>query len=68
MPFEKGRAKTGGRVKGTTVTVERLRTMCVQAMDDLGSDDKGKGGALGYIRKFAQEERKTRLWARSSRA
>lgn len=60
MPFKKGHKKTGGRKKGsTTVTIAQLRDVCLQAIEELGDDDKGRNGALGYIKKFAREERKT---------
>ena len=49
-----------GRKKGVTlVTISKLRELCLQAIEELGDNDEGRNGALGYIKKFAKEERKT---------
>jgi hypothetical protein len=60
--FKKGRKKSpnSGRKKGqTVVTISVLREVCLQAMEELGDNDMGRNGALGYIKRFAQEQRKT---------
>ena len=48
----------GQRSKRKTVSVEKIREFCIDAMVSLGSDGKGSGGALGYIQKFAKDEPK----------
>ena len=55
--LEPGRAKTGGRKKGTpNKTTSTLREAILQAAADVGEDLKGEGGLTGYLRRVATQD------------
>lgn len=53
--FQKGRAKEGGREKGTKnkVTVQ-MKEAILMAAELEGSDRKGRGGLVGFMRKLSR--------------
>jgi len=55
--FKKGHKKLGGRKKNTRNRFNKdLIQAIVQAAEQVGSDDRGKGGVEGYLKRLAGEK------------
>jgi hypothetical protein len=58
--FKKGHKKLGGRKRGTpNVMTREYKEAIIQVANQLGSDQKGKDGLLGYLTLVALNDPKT---------
>lgn len=52
-----GSPKTGGRTKGTpNKTTATLKEAILQAAVEVGEDNNGTGGLIGYLKRVAKED------------
>ena len=55
--FKKGHKKLGGRKRGTpNVMTKEYKEALIEAANQLGSDQKGKDGLVGYLKLVAMDD------------